>query len=224
MTVHEYMDTLTTEVVLIGIPLSYWTEATIGELFDIKADKAMRLAGSLTGEICDLPAERLAPISEVIARINVFYFYELAFEAKAKMVSSDYIGGLLMAVAALEGVHGTYVTHVLGDKLPEGRTGDDAKLEENYIRELGFSLCNKTTPHLLMDPAERPPQELIDGAATAVKYRNEIMHALRNSSGGYRIRTRTNAELSDAYSAALKLFDYYRKAFERLVPTPTAGA
>ena len=52
----------------------------------------MRLAGSLTGEICDLPAERLAPISEVIARINVFYFYELAFEAKAKMVSSDYIG------------------------------------------------------------------------------------------------------------------------------------
>ena len=74
-----------------------------------------------------------------------------------------------------------------------------------------------------MDPAERPPQELIDGAATAVKYRNEIMHALRNSSGGYRIRTRTNAELSDAYSAALKLFDYYRKALERLVPTPTAG-
>jgi hypothetical protein len=107
--------------------------------------------------------------------------------------------------------------------LPPGRTGEDAKLEENYIRELGFSLCNKTTPYLLMDPAERPTQVLIDGAATAVKYRNEIMHALRSSSGGYRIRTRTNAEISDAYSATLQLFDHYRKLLERLVPTPTVG-
>jgi hypothetical protein len=223
LTVHEYMDALTTEVVLIGVPMSYWTEATIGELFEIKAEREVRLTASLTGDMFDLPAERLAPISQAIARINTFYFYELAFEAKAKMVNSDYIGALLMAVAALEGVHGAYVTHVLGDKLPAGRTGDDAKLEENYIRELGFSVCNKTTPCLLMDPAERPTQVLIDGAATAVKYRNEIMHALRSSSGGYRIRTRTNAEISDAYSAALQLFDHYRKALERLVPTPTVG-
>jgi hypothetical protein len=200
--------------------VSYWTEATIGELFEIKGEREIGLSASLTGEMFDLPAERLAPISQTIARIKTFYFNELAFEAKAKMVNSDYIGALLMAVAALEGVHGAYVTHVLGERLPMGRTGEDAKLEENYVRELGFSHCNKTTPYLLMDSAERPTQVLIDGAATAVKYRNEIMHALRSSSGGYRIRTRTNSEFSDAYSATMQLFDHYRKLLERLVPTP----
>ena len=68
-----------------------------------------------------------------------------------------------------------------------------------------------------MDAAERPPQDLIQKAATAVKYRNEVMHALRNSSGAYRIRTRTNADLSDAFSAVLQLYDFYRKAFEKAV-------
>jgi hypothetical protein len=140
----------------------------------------------------------------------------LAFEAKAKMVSSDYIGALLMAVAALEGVHGAFVMQTLESRLPTGRTGEDKDLEEDFIKELGFSLCSKMTPYLLMDASERPPQDLIQKAAKAIKYRNEVMHALRNSSGVYRIRTRTNADLSEAYSSVMHLYDFYRKAFEKV--------
>jgi hypothetical protein len=214
MTVDEYMNRLSWEVNIIGIPLSYWTSDTINNLFDLKGGRAGQVSATLSGEMFDLPADKLAGIGQAIERLNTFYFYELAFESKAKMVSSDYIGALLMAVAALEGVHGAYVSHVLEAKLPTGRTGDDKNLEENFVKELGFSLCNKLTPYLFMETTERPPQELIQKAATAVRYRNEVMHALRNSSGAYRIRTRTNAELSDAYSAVLQLFDCYRKAFE----------
>jgi len=228
MTVHEFIYSIAWEVALIGIPLAYWTALTINELFDLKAEKELRVVASLTGELSDLPADKLAGIGQAIDRLNSFYFYELAFEAKAKMVNTDYVGALLMAVAALEGAHGAYTTHVLESKLPTGRTGEDKNLEENFIKELGFSLCNKLTPYLLMDATERPSQELIQKAAKAVKYRNEIMHALRNAAGMYRIRTRTNAELSDAFSGALQLYDCYRKALEKTLSagptTPATGS
>jgi hypothetical protein len=94
----------------------------------------------------------LAGIEQAIDRLNNFYFYELAFEAKAKMGGSDYVGALLMAVAALEGVHGAFVSHVLEARLPTDRTGDDKSLEDKFIKELGFALCNKLTPYLFRLP------------------------------------------------------------------------
>jgi len=217
LTVNEYMNRISWEINLIGISLDSWTGETVNELFDLKSGRALQVTATLSGEMFDLSPEKLSGIGQAIDRLNNFYFYELAFESKAKMVASDYIGALLMAVAALEGVHGAFVSHVLESRLPARRTGEDKKLEENFIKELGFSLCNRLTPYLFMDSTDRPPQDLIQKASTAVKYRNEIMHALRNSAGAYRIRTRTNAELSDAYSAALQLFDCYRKALEKAV-------
>jgi hypothetical protein len=217
MTMHDYMSSITWEIVLIGIPLAHWTVDTINELFDLKADREFRVGASLTGDLCDLASDKLAGIPLAINRLNNFYFYELAFEAKSKMVSGDYIGALLLAVAALEGAHGAFVTSELQSRLPPNRTGEDKNLEDNFIKELGFSLCNRMTPYLFMEE-DRPPDDLIQRAATAVKYRNEVMHALRNSSGHYRIRTRTNAELTDAYSAAMKLYALYRGAVEKLFP------
>lgn len=216
MSVHDYMDSIMWEISLVGIPLIYWSNDTINELFDLKPAVKPAMGTSLSGDLFDLPSEKLSGIPRAIERLNNFYFYELAFEAKAKMVSGDYIGALLLAVAALEGAHGAFVTSALESRLPPGRTGDDKNLEDNFIKELGVSLCNKMTPYLFMTPADRPAVDIIQGAATAVKYRNEIMHALRNSNGQYRIRTRTNAELTDAYSATLKLYDLYRGAVERM--------
>jgi hypothetical protein len=218
MTTCEYMNSIAWEITLVGIPLSHWSSDTIHKLFDLKAAREFRTGGSLTGELFDLPGEKLSAIPQAIDRLNDFYFYELAFEAKTKMVSEDYVGALLLAVAALEGAHGAFVTTVLGSRLPTDRTGDDKNLEDSFLKELGFSLCNKLTPYLFMDAAERPTDEVIQSAATAVKYRNEIMHSLRNSAGHYRIRTRTNAELCDAYSGALILYDLYRKALEKSAP------
>lgn len=215
LTVHDYMNSVAWEIALVGIPLAHWTAETIGELFDLKAEKEFRVAVSLTGELIDLPTEKLAGIPQAIDRLNNFYFYELAFEAKSKMVAGDYIGALLLAVAALGGAHWAFVANILESRLPSGRTGEDKNLEDNFIKEIGFSLCNKLTPYLFMDTMDRPAENLIRKVATAVKYRNEIMHALRNSAGQYRIRMRTNSELTDAYSAGLQLYDIYRKAIEK---------
>lgn len=214
MTVNEYMNNVAWELALIGIPLTYWTSQTINELFDLKANRELRSVTTLTGDVTDLPDERLSDLGTAIDRLNTFYFYELAFEAKAKMAAGDYLGALLMAVAALEGVHGAFVSHVLAAKLPVDRTGENKNLEEEFVKELGFSLCNKLTPYILMAPNDRPSSELIAQVGSAIKYRNEIMHALRNAAGQYRIRTRTNADLCDAYSAALQLYEVYRRAFE----------
>lgn len=38
------------------------------------------------------------------------------------------------------------------------------------------------------------------------------MHSLRNRKGQYRIRTRTNNEISEAYSAVLRLYENYISA------------
>jgi hypothetical protein len=224
MTVDDFMNSVSWEINLIGIPVAYWTSETINELFDLKGTRAFQVSATLNGEMFDLPTDRLMGIGQAIDRLNSFYFYELAFESKAKMVTSNYIGALLLAVAALEGVHAAFVGHVLEAKLPIDRTGDDKNIEENFVRELGFSLCNKLTPYIFMDANERPPQDLIQNAATAIKYRNEVMHALRNSSREYRIRTRTNLQISNAYSAALQLYDFYRKAFEKALAVGSGTA
>jgi hypothetical protein len=214
LTMFEFMRRMKSKHISDGIQLAYFTPETAGSLFDIKADK---LPFPICGDLTDLSQEKLAGIETAIDRLNQFYFYDLAFEAKAKMEMFDYKGALLMAVAALEGVHGAYVSHILSDRLPAGRTGDDKKLEEDFLRELGFSRCNSLTPYLFMEESERPTPDLIKQAAKAVLYRNEIMHVLRNSAGDYRIRTRTDFDLHDAYTAALKMYDLYRTQFEKLI-------
>jgi hypothetical protein len=215
LTVSEFIDRKTWEITLIGMPLENWNEGNIDELFDFKTERNIRISYTLSGEMSDLAEDRLAGIGQAIDRLNSFYFYELAFEAKTKMASSDYRGALLMAVAALEGAHGAFVSHALGARLPTNRTREDKKLEDEFIKELGFSLCNKLTPYLFMEPVERPSPDLLRRAARAITFRNDIMHALRKPTGEYKIRTRTNLELSDAYSAALQLYELYRRAFEK---------
>jgi hypothetical protein len=216
LTVLDYMDRVTLEIAFVGIPLAHWTRDNINELFDLKAEPLQPMT-SLATELTDLPDEKLVGIPDAISRLNDFYFYELAFEARARMTSADYVGGLLLAVAALEGAHSVYVGFALDLRLPPSRTGDDKKLDEKFTKELGFSLCNKLTPYLFMDARDRPTDDVIQKAAIAVTYRNEIMHALRSARGQYRIRTRTNAELTDACDATLKLYDLYRSAVERFL-------
>ncbi len=40
MTVHDYMNSVTWEIALVGIPLAHWTSENINELFDLRAKKS----------------------------------------------------------------------------------------------------------------------------------------------------------------------------------------
>lgn len=210
---HDFTDHLRWEITVLGPSQEPLSDDDARQLLDLKPDREIGMVTTFTGELGDLPQATLRLIRGSIEHHRDFLFYEFAFEAKAKMVTGDYVGALLMAVAALEGAHAAYVTEVLAGRLP---TDAGRQLTSDYLRQLGMSLCNKLTPYIFMDVAVRPSPDLVAQADKALQYRNDIMHALRNRSGEYRRRTRTNKELSDAYSAALRLFDCYRAAFEAL--------
>ena len=123
-----------------------------------------------------------------------------------------------MAVAALEGVHAAFVEEVLSSRLPSDA---EPSLPDDFLRELGMTLCNRLTPYIFMEPHERPAADLIAKAERALKFRNEVMHSLRNRRGTYRTRTRTNRELTDAYSATLKVYESYQAAFEQRAREPS---
>lgn len=152
-------------------------------IFDLRPDREVRAIGSITGDIDDLPTDVLAQIHKAIDLHQDFIFYEYSFEAKSKMVAGDYVGALLMAVAALEGVHAAYVHQAFASKLPPDA---DSSLPDDFLRELGMTLCNQLTPYILMEVDHRPSAVLIGQAERAIKFRNEIMHSLRNRRGMYR--------------------------------------
>ena len=207
------------EISIFCPPTEELTDEDCRETFNIRVDRQFVSAGSITGHLDDLPIEETRnSINKYLQLQESFIHHELAFEAKAKMVSGDYIGSLLFAVAALEGAHAAFVQHELGRRLPD----TESDLPEDFIRELGMSLCNRLTPYLLMREEDRPNSEMIGQAGLGLKIRNEIMHSLRNRKGQYRLRTRTNKEISEAYSAVLKVYDCYVSAIADIATTTDA--
>jgi hypothetical protein len=216
---HEFFDHLRWQVVIVYPPGKRVTDEDCRKIFDLKPEKELVSHGPVIGEMYDLPANKLAvSIEKALSRQNDFIHYEVAFEAKSKMAVGDYAGALLMAVAALEGAHAAFIQHELGSKLAHS---NDKHLSDEFLKELGMSLCNRLTPYLFMDETERPPPELIKKCGFGIRIRNEIMHALKNKRGQYRLGTRTNKDLSEAYSAVLKTYNYYVAAIEKRLEAPT---
>jgi hypothetical protein len=209
----DFFDHLRWNITLLGPRDAPITDQEARAMFDLEPGTEVRVGGSITGDLHDLPAETLAKIPKAIDLHQDFVFYEFAFEAKMKMLAGDSIGALLMAVSALEGAHSAYVQAVLASKLPEN---SDYRLPGEFLRLLGMALCNKLTPYIFMEPTDRPDGALISEVADAIELRNGIAHALRNKRGVYRVRAATNQELNTAYSATLKLYNFYCSAFERL--------
>lgn len=209
LTTNDLVDLDHWEITILCQPSEELSDQDCLEAFDIKTDREFISSGSITGYLDDLPVdETRISIDEHLRLQESFIHHELAFEAKSKMVTGDYIGALLLAVAALEGAHAAFVQQELGQRLPN----TESDLPEEFLRELGMSLCNRLTPYLLMGEQERPNPELIRQAGHGLKIRNEIMHSLQNRRGQYRIRTRTNNEISEAYSAVLHLYENYISA------------
>jgi hypothetical protein len=212
----EFFQCVYMDITLVGYPIEYWVPQTIAILFKRSVIQGERSGIPIPSELSDLPSDKLKDITECIINQSDYIFYELAFEAEVKWVAHDHIPALLMAVAALEGVHGAFVTHMLSSKLPK----DSDNLAEKFIRELGMSFCNEVSPYLLMSETGRPSAELIQKVSLALRYRNEIMHALRNKQGKYKIKTRTSGEIHEAYSSVMQMYECYRTAFEKLPRPP----
>lgn len=166
LTTNDLVDLDRWDITIFCEPNEELSDEDCLEAFNIKADRQFISSGRITGHLDDLPVEETRiSIDEHLSLQESFIHHELAFEAKSKMVSGDYIGALLLAVAALEGAHAAFVQQELGQRLPEA----ESDLPEEFIRELGMSLCNRLTPYLLMSEQERPNHDLIKQAAMVLK-------------------------------------------------------
>src|SRR5207247_971921 len=137
---------------------------------------------------------------------------EVAFRAKSLMVQGDFTGALLMAVVALEGAHAAFLGTALMNQL--GPLGDSAqRVVDDLLREQGmYTLC-QLTPFLFMSPAERPAPDALTRSLEGITMRNAIMHSLRKK-GKYKARLYNSAQMSDAFSAVLKVYEAYVSALE----------
>ena len=173
--------------------------------------------------ISDLTNAELTNIDKILSLQEESFYLELAFEAKSKYLHGDPKGGLLMAVAALEGAHAALVQQELISRLSQNGKKNLSKhlrsLPDEYLIRLGMSNCIHLTPYLMMDEAEMPPGLLIEKCCTGITIRNEIMHAKTNRQGQPKIRTRSSKDISDAYSAILKMYEYYIVAIEKRAET-----
>lgn len=208
----EFFDFRKVGITIIGPAEEALTDEDITNILNWRPNIKMRSLGAIQGDLHDFQVEDLAAIEKAMALQKDFIFFEAAFEAKSKIIIGDYVGALLMSVVALEGVQAALVQHELGLRLSHSK---DKQLPDEFLKELGLSLCNRLTPYLFMTAEERPSPELIQECAIGIKFRNEIMHALKNRAGEYRLRTRTNKEISEAYSAVLKVYDCYVSALKK---------
>ncbi|MFC1718605.1 hypothetical protein ACFL6S_33430 [Candidatus Poribacteria bacterium] len=175
------------EIVILYPSKEELTDDTCLKAFDVKFSGTIYGDSPTTiyGDLDDLQVDEIRVlIDEHLRSQQSLIHHKLVFEAKSKMINEDYNGALLLAVSALEAVHSAFVQQEFRLRLPKY----DNKLVNDFIRELGMSLCNKITPYLLMEQDERPEPELIKQVGHGLTIRNEIMHSLKNNKGEYRIR------------------------------------
>jgi hypothetical protein len=156
----------------------------------------------------DLSAQVLDKISAAFTRHQNYVFYEFAFYARVRIDSEDYIGALLMACIALEGVHNTFLKQVQENVL--------ATNERKKKVSRGSRVYNriKTTCSVFMKIEEKPPDKLLEKCEKAIRIRDDIMHATY-SEGTYMLRKYQTSELLDAYKAMTETYEYFKEALEK---------
>jgi len=198
------------------------SEKELLDIFDARAEREfIQVPGQFTtGQLDDVPDTQLGEIQRYTALHQRFLFYQFAFDAKSRMIASDYVSAILFAVIALEGVHSALLQMRLNRHLAASISDTDARARQaesmanRLLKEVGFSETLEMTSLLLLDPADRPREDEIQNCKLGITIRNEIMHALAKR-GQYRLRNRTNNQISEAYSSVLKVFNNFATLVER---------
>jgi len=213
----EFFERLRWEITILCPEGHMLQDADILQLFNLRPDRALLRSGTSTGYLDDLSEEELVDIGGSLFRQQEFIFYEYAFQAKSKMAQRDFVGALLMAVIALEGVHGAFVRHMLTQQLRPLGAKCTKELVGNFLRNEGLHTLSQLTPFLLMEDSERPSREALEACAKGIEMRNDVVHAKTNAQGQYKARQHAPMNISDAFSAIMKVYECYVRALEARV-------
>jgi hypothetical protein len=212
---HEDLWEYVTWDVVLVLPKGYLFEREdYVQLIQLRSARGAHIVATLTGEFHDFGAEVLQRIPAYLSAQEQHIYFELAFEARSRMIAADFRGGLLLAVAALEGAHAAMVQACFANRFQRGV--NSSRHAEDFLRGLGMSRALEITPALFLGDADRPDPALVKKCLAAISCRNEIMHALRNGRGEYKARLRSTDELSKLTVAVLDLTDFFIAAAKAL--------
>ena len=197
------------------------TTDEINEIFDARGKRSFtQLSGQFSLELADIPEDQRNQIESFTQLHQRFLFYEFALGAKSKMVERDFVTAMLFAVIALEGVHSTLMQMRLNAKLAESIAdpNERAKKAEDttnrLLRDVGFTESLDLTCNLFLTADERLEENQLHDCKLGISIRNEIMHALVKR-GQYRLKNRTNKQISEAYSNIMTVFRHFAQIVER---------
>lgn len=204
----EFFDSLYVEAAFLSPPGYDITSKDIDGMFSWKPEREfVKIGGQLSGGLADLPATTLATVGQAHQNFREHAFYEIAFKAKTEMVGLDPIVAIILASAALEGVHAELLRRATKGKISDG-------LMSKMLREQGIHTLIQITPRLFMPEDERPNDETIRRCVDALEKRNAIIHA-KMSGGRYKMRGYTFDVLSNAYSAVMEMYNSLLKFVSR---------
>lgn len=136
------------------------------------------------------------------------------------MVHSEYLNSIIFAAVALEGAHAVLLQMCLERIMGESSADSDERsrlIEQKankLLLEVGFAEMVEITSTILLEEADRPAAETVEACKLGITIRNEIMHAL-SKKGQYKLRNRTNDQISKACSDMINLYKHFTVIIER---------
>lgn len=209
-----------------GYELSH---ADLFEILDARSEREfVQIGGQFaTSQMDDVPAEQLDSIQRYAKLHQQFLFYQFALDAKSKMAEQDYVTAILFAVIALEGVHSALLQMRVDRQVAESITDTTIRTKKveatvnRMLKDIGLSESLEMTSLLFLDGENRPPEDEMRNCKLGITIRNEIMHALAKK-GQYRLRNRTNKQITEAYSSVIKMFNSFATIVERDIEAESA--
>ena len=161
--------------------------------------------GSSSAPMEDLPSIDFGRIQDLLST-HEENLYQVGAVAKGLMLKSQPPLALLIAVAALETVHGAFLAKVLGDSLP----GEESSKKRELIGTLRgiWESTHYSRSRLACLRAraarEAEPKKDIKRCMKGIKLRNDIMHRL-SPKGKFKMRGHSQDDYTEGYLGALAL-------------------
>lgn len=211
----EMFSRVVVEIVLLCEPDQDIDESLIERMIE-SIDKLPRgeYGGSM-GALQDFTTDQLKQMSTSISKIRRHAYYELAMSAISAMLAGDGRVALILACAALEGSHATFVRLHLRGAFSE-QSSSYNKLVSGILRDQGFHALLQLTTRVFLPPARRPNSDQIEGCLAGIEIRNAIMHATISGSGEYKMRKLSETEINNGYSGLLAMYRVFVDAVEEV--------
>lgn len=198
------------------------SQTELTEILDTRRGKQFKqIEGQFSvDQLDDVPPEQLELIQQYAELHQQFLFYQFALDAKSKMAGNDYVTAILFAVIALEGVTSVLLKMKIDSRLASSMPDAIARakqvevIAEQLLKDMGLSKSLDMTSLLFLEVEDRPSENEMKKCKLGITIRNEIMHTLVKK-GQYKLRNRTNEQISEAYSNVLKVFNLLVKIVER---------